>query len=500
MIRVQRENGSTVYVLKESLLLGAGGEARIYNLGEDPRLVAKLWHKPRLDQAEKVRAMLLNRPIDPSTDAQHVSIAWPEGIITLMGCPTEVVGFVMPKVSGMRPMLEFFNPRTRREKCPYFSYAYLARTARNLAVAVRALHERGYVIGDFNESNVLVSPTALVTVVDTDSFQVWDPQKQEMHRCRVGKPELTPREMQGLDFTRQDRTEAQDLFGLGALIHMLLLEGTHPFAGICRLEGEPPTYVERIAAGHYPFAGRDDVPYSPSPLMPSYDLLTPAIRDLFFRCFNDGHHDPTLRPDANSWRYAIEEFEQSLVTCSINGQHAYPNHLAECPWCQRAKALGGRDPFPSRDDVRQSKHLRPAPKRRPTLPDTGTATTVNSPHRSQRQNPTRPLLRPTWRPRQRRPVPQKPAGSSWTTVEVNGWAYSAVGIPVLGWLIGRSLTPLSLGFGTIGTVVGVYAFQTAFEMINGTKQRFLAWVGIILSLMLGAWGLVRPVLYSLIGP
>ena len=75
-----------------------------------------------------------------------------------------------------------------------------------------------------------------------------------------------------------------------------------------------------------------------------------------------------------------------------------------------------------------------------------------------------------------------------------------MGIPVLGWLIGRSLTPLSLGFGTIGTVVGVYAFQTAFEMINGTKQRFLAWVGIILSLMLGAWGLVRPVLYALIGP
>ncbi len=498
MIRVQRENGSTVHVLRESLLLGSGGEAKIYNLAEDWRLVAKLWHKPRLDQAAKVRAMLLNKPTDPSTDSQHVSIAWPHGIITLMGCPTEVVGFVMPKVSGMRPMLEFYNPKTRREKCPFFTYSYLIRTARNLAVAVRALHERGYVIGDLNESNVLVSPTALVTVVDTDSFQVWDPQKQEMHRCRVGKPELTPREMQGVDFTRQDRTEAQDLFGLGALIHMLLLEGTHPFAGICRLEGEPPTYVERIAAGHYPFAGRDDVPYGPSPLMPSYDILSPAIRDLFFRCFHDGHHDATLRPDANSWRYAIEEMEQSLVTCSMNGQHAYPGHLEQCPWCLRAKALGGRDPFPSRDDVRQAKHLRPAPKRKPTLPDNAVAASYTRQPGS--PPPVRPQFKRSWRPRQRRVPPPNAAGSYWVTKESNSWAWAAVGIPALGWLIGRNIVPIALGFATIGTVVGIYAFQTAFEMVSGTKQRALAWVGIILSLMLGLWGIVGPVLRELVGP
>ena len=36
-------------------------------------------------------------------------------------------------------------------------------------------HVRGYVVGDVNESNILVTPTALVTLgMDTDSFQVPD--------------------------------------------------------------------------------------------------------------------------------------------------------------------------------------------------------------------------------------------------------------------------------------------------------------------------------------
>ena len=55
---------------------------------------------------------------------------------------------------------------------PSFNRRYLHRTARNLAAALRALHESDYVIGDLNESNVMVTPSALVTVIDADSFQV----------------------------------------------------------------------------------------------------------------------------------------------------------------------------------------------------------------------------------------------------------------------------------------------------------------------------------------
>ena len=61
----------------------------------------------------------------------------------------------MRRVDKVRRILEFYNPRSRLQTCPLFHYGYLLRTARNLAAAVRAVHERGYVIGDVNESNIL---------------------------------------------------------------------------------------------------------------------------------------------------------------------------------------------------------------------------------------------------------------------------------------------------------------------------------------------------------
>ena len=69
-------------------------------------------------------------------------------------------------------LFDVYNPGTRLQVCPLFHHGYLLRTARNLAAAVRAVHERGHVIGDLNESNILVNSMALVTLVDTDGAGV----------------------------------------------------------------------------------------------------------------------------------------------------------------------------------------------------------------------------------------------------------------------------------------------------------------------------------------
>jgi len=97
----------------------------------------------------------------------------------------------------MWPVFQIYNPGSRRHELPAFTYRHLLRTAQNLAAAVDVLHAHGYVAGDLNESNVLVADTALVTLVDTDSFQVRDPESGAVYRCPVGKPEFTPPELQG---------------------------------------------------------------------------------------------------------------------------------------------------------------------------------------------------------------------------------------------------------------------------------------------------------------
>lgn len=346
-------------IINLSVIVGRGGEACIYAVPSDDNLVAKVYHKPKLTSVQKLRAMLANRPVDPTANIGHISIAWPQELLETVDGSNKIVGFLMPKIEGMRPIVDFYNPGTRRQHCPLFNYHYLLRTARNLAAAFVALHASGYCIGDVNESNILVSDTALVTLVDTDSFQVKNMEDNQVYRCLMGKPEYTPPELQNKTFADYNREAYHDLFGLGVLIFQLLMEGTHPFSGIFQGASDPPSYEARIAAGHFTYSQNKKVPYISTPIAPGWNLLHPSLQELFLNCFEKGHENPHLRPTAQTWLSTLANVEETLVTCPDNPQHLYYNHLQECPWCQRTIRLGGRDPFPSVEAIVNKQHLQP---------------------------------------------------------------------------------------------------------------------------------------------
>jgi DNA-binding helix-hairpin-helix protein with protein kinase domain len=426
-MRIQRQKTGEIVLLTDDCQLGVGGEARIYVLPEDPSKVVKVWHQPTIDRARKVQAMLANPPVDPMAKQGHVAIAWPEELVTEIPPNPAVVGFIMPRVVEMHPIIDFFNPRTRLQRCPLFNYFYLVRTARNLATALRALHERGYVVGDFNECNILASETALVTMVDTDSFQVWDAAQGKLFRCPVGRPEFTPPELQGKSFAKVNREPAHDLFGLGIVVFQLLMEGTHPFAGVYQGRGDAPTIAERIGAGHFPYAKDPRVPYNPAPIAPRIEWLHPAVLHLFMRSFWEGHFKPGLRPDTLSWQFGLEEMEQSLVSCHQNQQHVYAGHLELCPWCERTSRLGGRDPFPSLAAVQAGEHLLPPPTRSPT-PLSGSRNTSPWSSAPPAMNPPipPPISRPSIRPAPRRPVQSQHADAiraAFGSLRRNEWAW-----------------------------------------------------------------------------
>ena len=171
-MRVERESNGQILVLDRGAEIGAGGEARIYAAPPNGALAAKIYHRADDAQARKLAVMIAHSPRDPMLARSHSSIAWPVDLLREVGGGCRVVGFLMPRVRGLRPLVEFYNPKLRRQNCPFFDYRYLHRTARNLAAAVGAVHARCHVVGDLNEFNVLASDTALVTLVDTDSFQV----------------------------------------------------------------------------------------------------------------------------------------------------------------------------------------------------------------------------------------------------------------------------------------------------------------------------------------
>jgi hypothetical protein len=398
-MHLERASGGGAISFRSSFPLTCGGEGCIYPLPQEPLLLAKIYHHPDLERGRKL-ALMVARPLeDPTVGQGHVSVAWPMDLLRDKDRRGQVVGFLMRRVSDMFPVVNFYNPSGRRQACPLFNWYYLHQTARNLAAAFAAVHRRDSLVADVNGRNILVSQRALVTLVDTDSFQVRDPESGRIFRCPVGTAEYTPPELQGHDLSTVDRNLQHDSFGLAVILFQLLMEGTHPFAGAYLGRGDAPPYEERIRVGHFPYASRNHIPYRPMPVAPPLGILHPVLQHMFVRCFEDGYKDPPTRPDAPSWQSALEEAAASMITCRANEQHRYGKHLASCPWCERTRQLGGRDPFPSLQAVQKGLHLPPrAPRPRPQTRHTPQYS-YRAPFVHKFPSPLAPRTQPTWQQR-----------------------------------------------------------------------------------------------------
>ncbi len=335
-----------------SRMVGQGGEAAVYRLVEQPQLLAKIYTRLRPEYEKKLTWMRDHPPDDPARELNHASIAWPQEL--LYGPERNFAGYIMPRIHNAVGLLSVFNPRLRALTLPQFNEIYLHRTARNLASAVGALHDRDYVVGDLNESNVMVTPATLVTMIDTDSFQVrarnWLG-REVIYKCPVGKYEYLPPELQGraLDDAREP---AHDRFSLAVLIFQLLMDGNHPFRARWLGQGDPPPIEARIKAGWYPHAisapgsrdGDSRPPVEPPHNMLHLAVLHPHLVALLERCFVRGHRNPAARPTPEEWEAAFAQAEKSLRPCGHG--HYYSDHLLSCPKCLRHEVLtrsGARD-------------------------------------------------------------------------------------------------------------------------------------------------------------
>lgn len=314
--------------------VGHGGEATVYRVEKQPGWLAKIYEpEPRPNYPGKLAWMVSHPPENPTSKLEHASLAWPEAL--LFDSQRRLIGYQMPHIQRAVPLLEVFNPRRRAEILPQFDRRYLLRTAHNLAAALAALHRSGYVAGDLNESNVLVTPTALVTLIDTDSFQVREEAggKKIVYPCPVGKPEYTPPELQGKALGEIIRLPDHDSFGLAVLIFQLLMNGSHPFRAQWLAAGDPPPLEVRIANGAYPYVESPAYPVRPPKNAAPIDTLHPWLVELFRRCFVDGHLDPRWRPGPDLWARALAKAEQSMICCAQG--HFYSSHLRECPYCSQ---------------------------------------------------------------------------------------------------------------------------------------------------------------------
>jgi serine/threonine protein kinase len=255
----------------------------------------------------------------------------------------------MPKINTtiFRKILYYLDPADRTKLFGgAFSWKYLFTTAYNITSAVAAVHARGHLVGDLNESNILVAPNALITLIDCDSFQVRDPNTNQIFRCPVGKPEFTAPEIQGKSYRDVDRTPETDNFALAVLLFQLLMEGTHPYQAKGRLVDDAPSTQAKILKGYFPYGLRPGKDLAPPDYAPPYEIIPPELQELFGRCFKDGHTNPQARPSARDWFHSLRRFGNRFEQCPRNPNHFFLDHLTACPWCQVATKKG-KDPFPS---------------------------------------------------------------------------------------------------------------------------------------------------------
>ncbi len=354
-----------------------GGEGSVHRIHGDATHVAKIYHPGRLtsDLHTKLRVMLeqppneafsRGRPPNPPSAAQHRSIAWVDGLVFGDRAASDLRGFTMPFVDTdeFRQAHVYYDVSDRtRLFGGDFTWRHLMFAAHNLASAVSAVHAAGHRVGDLRETNLLVAPSALVTLIDCDSFQIRDRRSQHVYPTRVATGDYLPPELHGIDFGTQhpDRYHA-DLFALAVLVFRFLMLGVHPFQAKGPGVADAPTTEAKIRRGVFAFAGGGGVRgispraigaargvsprartkgAEPPEYAPPWSVLPASVQRLFVRAFVDGHSSPDVRPAANDWVTALADEGKRVRTCNANPNHLYAHASRSCPWCRSAT-----DPFP----------------------------------------------------------------------------------------------------------------------------------------------------------
>ena len=319
--------------------IASGGEGVVWETHLN-NCVAKIYKHPDFNRRRKLEIMIDNPPGNPTSHLNHTSIAWPQEL--LRDQEGNFVGFLMPKIQKSKVLFSVYNPKKRKKEAPLFNWQYLHTAAKNLAWIIKEIHAKGYILGDIKPENILVNERALISVIDTDSFQVRDPKHSNLYRCNVASVGLTPPELLGKSIPDIAQTKSHDYFRLGIVIYFLLF-GSHPFSGEWHGSGPTPAQDECIKNCLWPYSSiRNEMQaaYHTIPL----EIVHPDIKNCFLKCFNEGHINSNLRPSAADWYKALETGISDLVKCSQVDNHIYSKQYessyGQCYWCHRAQVVG----------------------------------------------------------------------------------------------------------------------------------------------------------------
>ncbi len=263
--------------LTPQMLLGQGGEAEVYDLG-DGRVVK--WWKPA-DHPDFVgmpheQATAARRLVEQPAKLRALPGSLPAAVVAPCGfalCKKygDAVGYLMPKIGG-EPLHSYGEVRWRREHPVAGSDVLAALLALHDAIA--GLHRAGVVVGDCNDLNVLVDGRR-VHLIDVDSYQ-FGGFACPMFSERFVDPRLCDAQ-QGLVPVRPHDVDS-DWFAFAVMVFRSLL-GIGPWGGVSKRVPAGQRALQRASV-----LGTDIVyPRAARPLATLPDDVVEVFRDVFER-------------------------------------------------------------------------------------------------------------------------------------------------------------------------------------------------------------------------
>jgi hypothetical protein len=320
MTKERFKGQNNIYIPGEMLMESEGWQ--LFSVSREPDLVIKIFHEPlSTSQIEKLQFML-SYPHDKI--ANHCS--WPKDLVS--DNEGNVRGFVMRKLHDYFPIYVLLDPAYRMKVFPEKGYNFLVHVSGNLARAFHGFHESGIVVGNINDTDIVVNEKGMVVFINCDSFQIKNGNKYYL--CNAGANEFTaPELLRSHHLGKEIRTVDTDTFGMSVLIFQLLFLGRHPFIGKNDKE-ERNEKIRAIKHDRFAYSKHNHhLGLHPPENTFSIENLSMELSELF----HIGLDPHNIRPYPTKWIQELEAYETQMISCAKCETHFYPGPLKACPWC-----------------------------------------------------------------------------------------------------------------------------------------------------------------------
>lgn len=332
--------------------LGSGAEGTVFRLLDTSDICIKVYSTDKPDVERRLAALRGLPPREWRGDhSEHVHVAWPLATVYQgTNGRRETVGFLMPLVEGV-PLTRLFDPSQRARALDQPTWRTLCSIGARIARLFDRLHDVGVIVGDTSPSNVLVSRTGHVTLIDCDATQFRDPTNREVHHATKVTADYAPPQILGggTGNVTQVLDPTHDYFGLAVMITQLLMEGQHPYEGVPVDGDQNAVLPDNIRAGRNRVSRPTSLRAPANLGLLSVDILPPDVRRLAEGQFEastvGGRRLHETRTTHREWARALDAAGFQVMGCRVNPLHFRHQSLAECPWCERL-AAGFGEAFP----------------------------------------------------------------------------------------------------------------------------------------------------------